>query len=216
VRVNTVTWTRVMMVLAVVAVVTAAVVAVMRVVLNRDGGSAPAVAPLETSEPVPVTSPPVPTAAVAPPPPGFPDLDGFTDVSQDHDVSRYYPLATFTSPTGLQCAMWSSRGDTAAFCFGAIPGLDHPANQVYAGDYKASFDQNKPPDTDKLNGKPLASGEKVILGAGGNLMGDDQITCGVQDLTVACMVIRGFRQSHGDDTAQRHGFVLSPQTSWTF
>jgi hypothetical protein len=216
VRVSTVTWTRVMMVLAVVAVVTAAVVAVVRVVLNRDGGSAPAVAPLETSEPVPVTSPAVPTAAVAPPPPGFPDLDGFTDVSQDHDVSRYYPLATFTSPTGLQCAMWSSRGDTAAFCFGAIPGLDHPANQVYAGDYKASFDQNKPPDTDKLNGKPLASGEKVILGAGGNLMGGDQITCGVQDLTVACMVIRGFRQNHGDDTAPRHGFVLGPQTSWTF
>lgn len=70
-----------------------------------------------------------------PPPPGFPDLDGFTDVSHEHDVSRHYALATFTSPTGLQCAMWSSRGDTAVFCFGAIPGLDHPANQVYAGDY---------------------------------------------------------------------------------
>jgi hypothetical protein len=203
-----------MMVLAVVAVVAAAVMAVMWV-LNRDKGSAPAVAPLETSEPVPVTSAPVPTA-VASPPPGFPDLDGFTDVSQDHDVSRYYPLATFTSPTGLQCAMWSSRGDTAAFCFGAIPGLDHPANQVYAGDYKASFDQNKPPAADKLNGQPLASGEKVVLGAEGNLMGGDQITCGVQDLTVACMVIRGFRQNHGDDTALRRGFVLSPQTSWTF
>jgi hypothetical protein len=131
-------------------------------------------------------------------------------------VSRYYALATFTSPTGLQCAMWSSRGDTAAFCFGAIPGLDHPANQVYAGDYKAYFDQNSPPDTDKLNGKPLASGEKVILGAGGNLMGGDQITCGVRDVVVACMLIRGFRQNHGDDTAQRHGFVLDPQRSWTF
>jgi hypothetical protein len=112
--------------------------------------------------------------------------------------------------------MWSSRGDTAAFCFGAIPGLDHPANQVYAGDYKAYFDQNTPPDTDKLNGKPLASGEKVILGAGGTLMGGDQITCGVQDDVVACMVIKGFGQNHGDDTAQRHGFVLGPQTSWTF
>jgi hypothetical protein len=38
VRVSTVTWTRVMMVLAVVAVVTAAVVAVVRVVLNRRWG----------------------------------------------------------------------------------------------------------------------------------------------------------------------------------
>jgi hypothetical protein len=112
--------------------------------------------------------------------------------------------------------MWSSRGDTAAYCFGAIPGLDHPANQVYAGDYKAYFDQNRPPDTDKLNGKPLASGEKVILGAGGKLVGGDQITCGVQDVLVACMLIRGFRHNHGDDTAQRHGFVLGPERSWTF
>jgi hypothetical protein len=112
--------------------------------------------------------------------------------------------------------MWSSRGDTAAFCFGEIPGLDHPANQVYAGDYTAHFDQGDPPSADKLNGKPLASGEKVTLGAGGTLMGGDQITCGVQDVTVACMVIRGFRQNHGDATAQRHGFVLDPQTSWTF
>jgi hypothetical protein len=205
-----------MMILAIVAVVTAAVVAVARVVLNRAEGSAPAVVPADTTGPVATTSTAVPPAALAPLPPGFPDLGGFTDLSHDHDVSRYYPLATFTSPTGLQCAMWSSRGDPAAFCFGDIPGLDHPANQVYAGDYKAYFDQNRPPDTDKLNGKPLASGEKVILGAGGNLMGGDQITCGVQDLTVACMVIRGFRQNHGDDTAQRHGFVVSPQTSWTF
>ena len=122
VRVSTVTWTRVMMVLAVVAVVTAAVVAVMRVVLNREGGSAPADRQ-ETSEPVPVPSPFRFRLRRWPHHlPGFPDLDGFTDVSQDHDVSRYYPLATFTSPTGLQCAMWSSRGDTAAFCFGAIPG----------------------------------------------------------------------------------------------
>jgi hypothetical protein len=112
--------------------------------------------------------------------------------------------------------MWSSRGDTAASCFGAIPGLDHPANRVYAGDYKAYFDESRPPDTDKLNGKPLVSGEKVILGAGGKLMGGDQITCGVQDVVVACILIRGFGQNHGDDTAQRHGFVLDPDRSWTF
>jgi hypothetical protein len=206
--VSTVTWRRVMIALAVVTVVTVVVV-VVRFLMHPAVGSSPAAPPAATS-----TS--ALTAPQAPPPPGFPDLNGFTDVSQDHDVSRYYALATFTSPTGLQCAMWSSRGDTAAVCFGAIPGLDHPANQVYAGDYKAYFDQNRPPSTDKLNGKPLASGEKVILGAGGKLMGGDQITCGVQDVVVACMLIRGFRQNHGDDTAQRHGFVLDPQRSWTF
>ena len=198
-----------MIALAVVTVVTAVVVVVVRVLMHPAVGPAPAAPPAATS-----TS--ALTAPQAPPPPGFPDLNGFTDVSQDHDVSHYYALATFTSPTGLQCAMWSSRGDTAAVCFGAIPGLDHPADRVYAGDYKAYFDQNRPPDTDKLNGKPLASGEKVILGAGGKLMGGDQITCGVQDVVVACMLVRGFRQNHGDDTAQRRGFVLDPQRSWTF
>jgi hypothetical protein len=205
-----------MMALAVVTLVTAVVVVVVRVLMHPAVHSAPAGPPAATSASLPVMSTSALTAPRAPPPPGFPDLNGFTDVSQAHDVSHYYALATFTSPTGLQCAMWSSRGDTAAFCFGAIPGLDHPANQVYAGDYKAHFDQNRPPDTDKLNGKPLASGEKVVLGAGGSLMGGDQITCGVHDIVVACMLIRGFRQNHGDESAQRHGFVLDPQRSWTF
>ena len=178
-----------------VVIVAVVVVVVVQVVTHRSAGPAPA----------------APQASQ-----GFPDLDGLTDVSRDHDVSSHYALATFTTPTGLQCAMWSSRGDTAAYCFGEIPGLDHPANQVYAGDYKSYFDQNRPPAPDKLNGKPLASGEKVILGAGGNLMGGDQITCGVQGAVVACMLVRGFRHNHGDDTAERHGFVLDPQRSWTF
>jgi hypothetical protein len=178
---STVTWRRILIALAVVAVVIAGVVVAVRVFMH------------------PRATPP---AAL---PQSFPDLTGFTDVSQDHDVSRHYPLATFTSPTGLQCAMWSSRGDTAAACFGTIPGLDHPANQVYAGDYKAHFDQSGPP-----------AGQKLILGAGGTLMGGDQITCGVHDVVVACELIRGFHQNHGDDTAQRHGFVLDPQRSWTF
>jgi hypothetical protein len=214
--VRTVTALRVMIALVVVTVVASAVVVVVRLLLHPGAGSAPAAPPAATSASLPVMSSSAITVPAAPPPPGFPDLDGFTDVSHDHNVSSYYPLATFTSPAGLQCAMWSSRGDTAAFCFGAIPGLDHPVNQVYAGDYKAYFAQDRPPGADKLDGKPLASGEKVILGAGGTLMGGDQITCGVHDVVVACMLIRGFSQNHGDDTAQRHGFVLDPQRSWTF
>ncbi len=223
-RADTVSWRRVMIVLAVAAVVTATVVVVARFLTKPGGSSKPVVAPAHTSQPAPSTSASiqtgapssVQTAAVAPPPPGFPDLDGFTDVSRDHDVSRLYPLATFTSPTGLQCAMWSNRGGTAAACFGAIPGLDHPAKHVYAGDYNAYFDQNSSPGPAELNGKPLASGQKVILGAGGNLMGGDQVTCGVQDVVVACVLIRQFSQNHGDETAQRHGFVLGPEKSWTF
>ena len=161
-------------------------------------------------------SPAVQSMPLTPPPPGLPDLDSLTDVSERHDRSEVYPLATFTSPTGLQCAMWSSRGDTAAYCYGPIPGLDRPANQVYAGDFDAYFDQNTPPAEDKLNGRPLASGEKVVLGAGGTLMGGDQITCGVQDSAVACVLVRDVRANHDDGISQRRGFVLSPQGSWTF
>ena len=167
-RVGRVTWGRAMIVLVVLMVVTGAVVVVLRVMVHPFARRAPAGAPVGTSKPMSITSTSAQTAGLAPPPPGFPDLDGFADVSAEHTVDNHgiYPLATFTSPTGLQCAMWSSRGDTAAFCFGTIPGLDRPANQVYAGDYKAFFDQNRPPAADKLNGKPLESGHKVTLGAG--------------------------------------------------
>lgn len=218
VEVNSVSRKRILVALAVIAIVAAVIVAVVRVVLRPSPGSGPAAPALSTSAASPGKSAPVVSAPLNGPPPGFPDLNGFTDVSADHTIDNHgiYPLATFTSPTGLQCAMWSSRGDTAAFCFGAVPGLDHPANQVYAGDYRAYFDQNTTPGADKLNGKPLASGQKVTLGAGGTLMGGDQITCGVHEAVVACLLIRAFRQNHGDDTAQRHGFVLDPQKSWTF
>lgn len=206
---STVTRTRVLVILGVATVVTAATVIVLRGSMNPTVGPAPSV---DASETVPITSTSVPDAA----PPGFPDLDGFTDVSGDHDVSGLYPLATFTSPLGLQCAMWSNRGGTAASCFGEIPGLDQVANRVYADGYGAHFDHGSPPDARKLNGKSLASGHKVTLGAGGTLMGGDQITCGVQDMLLGCVVFRELAQDHGDGAAQRHGFVLSPQGSWTF
>lgn len=210
---NTVAWRRSLIVLVAVAVVATAV-AVVRIWMRPTGGSSPA--PAQTSEPVPRASASVQGAPLAPPLPAFPDQDGFTDVSREHDVSNLYPLATFTSPAGLQCAMWSNRGSTAASCFGKIPGLDHPASHAYAGDYGAYFDQNSSPATEKLNGKPLASGEKIILGAGGSLMGGNQITCGVEGDVVACMLIRNFHENHGDETAQRHGFVVGPDKSWTF
>lgn len=204
-----------MFVLTGVTLSVTAVVAVACALTKPAADRATAVLSVGTSQPIPLR----PVPALAPPPPGFPNLDGFVDVSAGHvgDNQGIYPLATFTGPGGLQCAMWSSLGDTAANCFGAIPGLNHPANQVYAGDnQKAHFDQSAPPATDKLNGKPLASGQKMVLGAGGTLMGGDQITCGVQELIIACMVVRGFSQNHGDGSAERHGFVIDPQKSWTF
>lgn len=167
--------------------------------------------------PGPAPAPSTATSATAAAPAGpFPDLAGMTDVSQNHHVRGVYPLATFTSPLGLHCAMWSSRGDTAALCYGQIPGTEPPANQVYAGDSGSHFDHGSPPSADKLNGKPLAAGQKVVLGDGGTLMGGDQITCGVAGDQVACELIRGYFQNRGGPTAQRHGFVLDPQSSWTF
>ena len=91
------------------------------------------------------------------------------------------------------------------------------ANQVYAGDNgKGHFDQGVPPATDKLNGKPLASGQKADLGAAEDSMGGDQITCGVQDAVIACVVVKGFNQNHGDGSAERHGFVIDPQKAGRF
>ncbi|MEB4210053.1 hypothetical protein [Mycobacterium sp. 94-17] len=196
---------------SVVALLLAATTVTM-VMGHPSGSPAPAVIPVDVSRPLSST------VALAPPPPGFPNLDGLSDVSADHvgDNQGIYPLATFTGPSGVQCAMWSSLGDTAASCYGTIPGADPAANHVYASDVGAQFDQNTPPAADKLNGKPLASGQKVVLGAGGTLMGGDQITCGVQGVVVACVVVRGFSQNHGDATAQRHGFVVDPRKSWTF
>lgn len=201
-----------MIVLGVATLVAIAVLVVARVWMNPAGGPATSITPTTTSKPVPV-----PSTSIRSAPPGFPDMDGFVDVSRDHEVSHLYPLATFTSPTGLECAMSSNRGGTAASCYGPISGLDQPANLVYADDYGARFDHGTTPgDAAKRNGKPLASGQKVVLGAGGTLMGGDQITCGAQDQLIACVVVRAFDANHGADTAQRHGFVLSPQGSWTF
>ena len=102
-----------------------------------------------------------------------------------------------------------------AFCSGRSLASTIQRTRFTPRDYKAYFDQHRPPYTDKLNGKPLASGEKVTLGAGGNLMGgDDHLRCTRRRSRV--QLIRGFRENHGDDTAQRHGFVLDPQRSWTF
>lgn len=203
---------RVWAVIALAALVTCGVV-VARICSGSAGELGPVAVPASDA-PRPTSS--MPTAISTGPAGAFPDLAGLTDVSQKHAVPRPYPLTTFTSPSGLQCAMWSSRGDTAASCFGPIPRLDPPSNQAYAGDYGAHFAQDASPDADKLGGKPLAAGEKIVLGAGGTLMGGDQITCGVQGEQVACELIRGFAHNGGGPTAQRHGFVLGPQSSWTF
>ncbi len=100
VEVSRVTWGRAMIVLAVLTVVTAAVVVVVRVLVNPPAGRAPTGAPVDTSKSVLSTSTAVQTAALAPPPPGFPDLDGFTDVSADHKIDNHgiYPLGDVYEP----------------------------------------------------------------------------------------------------------------------
>jgi hypothetical protein len=198
-------------VVALAAVVAASVIAGIRFLTNSSGdqASSPTATGLDSTQSAPVTKTDRNGA-------DFPDLGGLTDVSADHAVSGRYPQSVFTSPSGLQCSMWSNRGGTAASCFGTIPGLDHRAQHAYVDDYSSYFDDKAPSSAPKLDGKPLASGEKIVMGSHGELMGGDQITCGVAGFTLACVLIRDFQDAPSDDETRRHGFVISPEESWTF
>lgn len=197
---------RVLLWLAAIMIGGAAVVVGARLVMNVADG--------QRSSVDPATSNPVEPAARGPG--EVPNIDNLTDVSPTHHVSALYPLATFTSPTGLRCAMWSNRGGAAASCFGAIVGRDEPAQHAYVDDYSSYFDDRSPPAAQPLDGKPLASGEKVVLGAGGTLMGGDEIACGMDGSAVVCVLSRNVQNHEADDPARRRGFVISPQGSWAF
>lgn len=192
-------------VIAAVVMVTGLAVAV---ICTRGVRPETSVSPVATSTPPPVSSTAGPPTRPAAPPPGFPNLAGLVDVSADHVVPvGFYSLTTFTSPTGLQCALTGSRGGTTAFCYGTIPGLDHPANWASVDAYQAGeFTQSQPPAAEKLGGKLLASGDKLTLTG----LGNDRVTCGVQGVVVACILVPG------SDQNPDRGFVLDPQRSWTF
>lgn len=145
--------------------------------------------------------------------PDFPNLDLFVaapakDYAAGPDVK--YPMLSFTTRTGLHCAISSSRGSTGASCYGAIPGAGQGVTSVSANDYQSGFGTGELTDIDKaaLAGRGLPSGQKLTLGPGGRVMGGDQITCAVDDSLVACVVDR--------KSGERRGFVVQPQDSYTF
>lgn len=205
---------RIVVVLAALVIVIGAVVVGARLLMNSAAGQRSSAPLSDRSAHDSAHSTTVATASRGPA--DFPDMEHFTDVSATHNASAPYSLATFTSPTGLQCAMWSTRGSTAASCVGPIPGLDHEAHHAYVDDYGSSFDDRSPPADEHGVGKPLNSGEKIVLGAGGQLMGGDELTCGVDGSDVMCRLIRNFPAHRGEDRTQWRGFVISPQGSWAF
>jgi hypothetical protein len=163
------------------------------------------------------TTLPVPTEVLAPPS-GFPNLDGLTDVSEHHHMDmHYYPEDAFQTPDGLSCRLVTTRGGTSADCYGPIPGLEQPANHVFADEHQVGFGQAaQPSDADLRDAKILRPGEQIVFGPGGDTYGGDQVTCGAQDAVLACILVKQYAQNHGDHTSTRTGFVLSARGSRTF
>jgi hypothetical protein len=159
-----------------------------------------------------------PKTEVLAPPMGFPNLDALTDVSKHHEMdTRSYPETAFQTPTGSACRMVTTRGGTSVECFGPVPGLDQPANHAFADEEHVGFQHtDQPSDPYLRDAKPLDSGQKIVFGPDGDMYGGDQITCGVQDSVVACILVKQYAQNHGDQTSTRTGFVLGPEGSWTF
>lgn len=137
--------------------------------------------------------------------PEFPNLDEFVDATPEHTIPvTYQVLVAFTAPGELRCHVAIARGGKSATCVGAIPGLGYPANSITATASASSIKPEASPSAVPV-GKPLRSGEKVTAG-------DGAVACGVRDALVACVV----NHEVGTPYEQRHGFVISPDSTWTF
>lgn len=156
-----------------------------------------------------------PATRVLAPPAGFPDLDGLTDASLRHELDMHEPETAFRTSTGLSCRLVTSRGDMSAECYGTIPGVDHPANHVFADAHHVGFEQTES-TPDLPDAKPLNAGEKLLFTPSAGPHGGDQITCGVADSMLACIVVKPDPHDPGAQNALRSGFVLDPHGSWTF
>lgn len=156
--------------------------------------------------------------------PDFPDVDRFTeaDVREYRTYSSYATTGLqFVTPGGYRCLMWANRRATysGVRCWGALP--QRGFNSVWAGGGAASFgnaDLSRPETTYVYPGgptgtvspdayKPLPSGMKLV---------EESVfpmQCVVRDQLTACRA-KGFGAEPTQTTT--HGFVLSPNGSWTF
>ncbi|MEU9808207.1 hypothetical protein [Mycobacterium sp. NPDC050853] len=149
--------------------------------------------------------------------PNFPDLTGFRergmtgyeygDLKAFADGGYY----RFSTPDGLRCQMkgWNSgRGGPPGIveCWGSMPGTPDWARAVAASNGAPGkfFDPKKGPEPSGTF-RPLPPKSTLRV----NLFEGDYMFCAVGDVGMtACRM--GYLDAWG------HGFVLSPQGSWTF
>ncbi len=143
-------------------------------------------------------------------PAGFPDLSGYTDVTQDFASSNGRG-ETFAPSDGVECGLGMPplpSQSLGASCWGTLPGLQNiPLDSNTKGDCDLGAIGSNPRGISHYRGPcPAPTGAKVLQP--GQKVSYRTITCGVAPGGVtACL----------DTTdGQEHGFVLDPAGSWTF
>jgi hypothetical protein len=164
----------------------------------------------------------VPTAAADPQ--QFPDLSGYNDVnSQDYRTYSAYSTigAQFVTPGGYRCRMsYVSKASRSVMdCWGSLPGTSH--NYVglnYPEQDGAQFADKDPSSMERfqwMDGPGNWHDGTVSPDAYKSLPPHSKVTyeretCGVDQSMTACVL-----PAYPPDQSQ-HGFVLSPNGSWTF
>lgn len=164
--------------------------------------------------------------ADAEPPPGFPNLDGFTSVSADGYVATTgpgtAPRISFSTPYSVVCDFYGGPAPAPQpsqdiKCKGDMPGMDDvavPGGRPRPGDCLVGSADFKGPGY-QLSRMSYAGcdGNPAALPPGGKVLGAGQkltylnVTCAVgTDNLVACL----------DTTSGNHGFVLQRSGSWAF
>jgi hypothetical protein len=168
---------------------------------------------------------PTPQAG-AQPPPGFPNLDGFTSVPVDGYATSSGPTTpariSFSAPNAVVCDFYGGPAPAPQpsqdiKCSGDMPGMDDvpiPGGRSRPGDCVVGSVNYKGPGYE-LSRMSYAGcdGNPAALPSAGKSLGVGQklsylnVTCAVgADNLVACL----------DSTSGDHGFVLQRSGSWAF
>jgi hypothetical protein len=171
---------------------------------------------------------PAATPVAAADPPQFPDLTGYAAVN-DKDYTTFSAYMTagvqFVAPGGYRCrvAFTHKAASTSMACWGKLPGTPHnyvglghtmdSLAATFADVDLGSMEKYQTMDADGMHEgtvspdayRPLPPNSKVTYTDGAPQ------TCGVNETMTACVVGESPDPNHGG-----HGFVLSPQGSWTF
>lgn len=167
----------------------------------------------------------VPRSA-AQPPPGFPNLDGFTPVAADGyrrtGAAGTAPRISFSSPFAVACDFYGGpppvpQPSQDIKCKGDMSGMDDvpfPGGRPRPGDcVVGSVDFKGPGYQLSRMSYGGCDGNALTLSSGGKVLGVGQkltylnVTCAVgADNVVACL----------DTTSGDHGFVVQRSGSWAF